>query len=212
MQSWLQFDEGAEGRPRAPRAPDARPTVPFLRPVERPRSLAMRAIYFFSRRHVGKVITPLTVLPPRLPLAFGSFIGKVSKLDRKLVLPTRTQELVRARVASLNGCAFCWDAARWFALQHSEEDGARLDALADYKTSPLFTDAERAALDYATEITADHEVDPATFARLAQHFAERQICEIVWLVASEHLYNIANIALNIGSDNLCELRLQRKGH
>jgi hypothetical protein len=26
----------------------------------------------------------------------------------------------------------------------------------------------------------------------------------VWLVASEHLYNVNNIGLNIGSDDLCE--------
>ena len=49
-------------------------------------------------------------------------------------------------------------------------------------------------------------VDPATFERLARHYSEREICDIVWLVASEHLYNITNIGLNIGSDGLCEVR------
>ncbi len=45
---------------------------------------------------------------------------------------------------------------------------ARFDALPDYRASPLFTDAERAALDYATELTRDKKVDPGTFARLAR--------------------------------------------
>jgi hypothetical protein len=36
--------------------------------------------------------------------------------------------------------------------------------------------------------------------------SEREICEIVWLVSSEHLYNINNIGLGIGSDGLCEIR------
>jgi alkylhydroperoxidase family enzyme len=52
-------------------------------------------------------------------------------------------------------------------------------------------------LDYATELTKNGEVNPDTFARLARRYSDREICEIVWLVASEDLYNITNIGLNI---------------
>jgi alkylhydroperoxidase family enzyme len=82
---------------------------------------------------------------------------------------------------------------------------AKFDALDDYATSPLFSDAERAALDYVTELTRDKKVDPATFSRLATHYSERAICDIVWLVASEHFYNMTNIGLNIHSDMLCDI-------
>jgi len=40
-------------------------------------------------------------------------------------------------------------------------------------------------------------------------YSERQICEIVWLVASEHVYNMTNIALNIHSDMLCDIARNR---
>ena len=82
---------------------------------------------------------------------------------------------------------------------------AKFDALDEYQTSSLFTEAERAALDYVTELTRDKKVTPETFKRMSRHFSERQICEIVWLVASEHLYNLTNIGLNIHSDMLCDL-------
>ena len=82
---------------------------------------------------------------------------------------------------------------------------AKFDALEEYAMSPLFTDAERSAIDYATELTKDKKVDANTFARLSRHYSEREICEIVWLVASEHLYNVTNIGLNIHSDMLCEV-------
>jgi hypothetical protein len=36
-------------------------------------------------------------------------------------------------------------------------------------------------------------------------YSEREICEIVWLVASEHFYNITNIGLNIHSGMLCDI-------
>ena len=82
---------------------------------------------------------------------------------------------------------------------------AKFDAPEQYSTSPLFTDAERAALDYVTELTKYKKVNPNTFARMSGHYSDREICEIVWLVASEHLYNITNIGLNIHSDMLCDI-------
>jgi alkylhydroperoxidase family enzyme len=80
----------------------------------------------------------------------------------------------------------------------------------DYATSPLYSDAERALLDYVTELTRDKKVEPETFARLRKHYSERAICEIVWLVASEHFYNMTNIGLNIHSDMLCDIARKRK--
>ncbi|HMA69986.1 MAG TPA: hypothetical protein VKP67_00620 [Xanthobacteraceae bacterium] len=87
---------------------------------------------------------------------------------------------------------------------------AKFDALDHHSTSPLFTDAERAALDYVTELTRDKKVNPDTFARLSRHYSERAICEIVWLVASEHLYNMTNIGLNIHSDMLCDISRKKR--
>jgi alkylhydroperoxidase family enzyme len=184
-------------------------TSTYLSPVERPKGALLRLVYFFTQRQFGKVATPIKVFSARMPASFLLFYGKVSRLDKKLRLPTATATLVRERVASLNMCLFCMDATRWFALEQSPDEMVRLDALGEYRTSPLFSDAERAALDYATELTTSREVTPETFARLARFYNEGEICEIVWLVASEHLYNMSNIGLNIGSDGLCELRPPR---
>jgi alkylhydroperoxidase family enzyme len=176
---------------------------PFLAPIERPPGLILKIVFFFVRRQFGKVMAPLTVFAARMPAAFGSFYGKISQLDKKLRLPAKTAVIIRERVASINMCLFCMDAARYYAMK-AFGDTTRFDALAEYRTSPLFTEAERAALDYATELTRDKSVAPETFARLKRHYGEREICDIVWLVASEHIYNLTNIGLNIGSDGLCE--------
>ena len=176
----------------------------FLAPIENPASPMLKLVYAMSRKQFGKVPTPLKVFIARMPLAFGMFGGKISKLDKKLTLPQETLMLVRERVARLNVCLFCIDIGRSFIIR-SRMNEAKFDALEDYATSPLFNDAERAALDYVTELTRDKQVKPETFARLRKHYSERQICEIVWLVASEHFYNMSNIGLNIHSDMLCDL-------
>ena len=58
--------------------------------------------------------------------------------------------LIRERVAQINVCLFCIDIGRWYTIQQSMKQ-AKFDALDDYATSPLFTKAEGAALDYVTE-------------------------------------------------------------
>jgi len=182
---------------------------PFLPPVEKPKSLLVKLAYAMTRRQFGKVLTPVKVVYSRVPVAFGMFIGKIPKLDKKLALPLETQFLVREQVARINVCEFCMDIGRAFVIKASLNE-AKFDALEDYRTSPLFSDAERALLDYVSELTRDRNVKPETFARLAKHYSERQICEIVWLAATEHLYNITNIGLNIQSDMLCDITKRKQ--
>jgi alkylhydroperoxidase family enzyme len=176
----------------------------FLAPIEKPESLMMKFVYAMTRRQFGKVLTPMKVLWARLPLAFGQFVSKVSQLDKQLKLPVETIYLIREQVAHVNVCEFCIDIGRLFVIK-ANFDEAKFDALDEYRTSPLFSDAERAALDYATEVTREKRVQPETFARLRKHYSEPAICEIAWLIASEHFYNISNISLNIHSDMLCDI-------
>jgi alkylhydroperoxidase family enzyme len=176
----------------------------FLPAIENPPGLVMKLVYAMTRGQFGKVLTPLKVVCARLPLAFGQFYSKISQLDKKLQLPPETALLIREQVARINVCLFCMDIGRWATIKASMNQ-AKFDALEQYGTSPLFTDAERSALDYVTELTKQKKVEPGTFARMARHYSERQICEIVWLVASEHFYNMTNIGLNIHSDMLCDI-------
>jgi alkylhydroperoxidase family enzyme len=177
---------------------------PFLPPIEKPRGLIMKFLFAMIRRQFGRVFTPLKVHSARLPLAFLLFYSKISQLDKKLTLPPETAMLIRQQVARINVCLFCIDIARFIAIKASMNE-AKFDALDQYTTSALFTDGERAALDYVTELTKDKKVNPDTFDRMSRYYSEREICEIVWLVASEHMYNMTNIGLNIHSDMLCEI-------
>ncbi len=138
----------------------------YLPPIERPRGLFLKLMYFFMRRQFGKVMTPIAVFSARMPLAFLFYYGKVSKLDKKLQLPAGTAVLIREQVATLNTCLFCMDASRWYATKASPDNAARFDALGEYPTSPLFTEAERAALDYATGAHHQPGGQPETFSRL----------------------------------------------
>jgi alkylhydroperoxidase family enzyme len=185
------------------------PQGPFLPPIDKPRGLMIRLVYYLTRRKFGKVPSPIAIHSARLPPAFGMFYGKVAQLDNKLQLPRETVFLIREQVARLNICLFCVDIGRFFVTE-SSMNVDKLNALDRYRDSPLFSDAERAALDYVTELTRDKKVQPSTFAGMSRFYSERAICEIVWLVASEHLYNLTNLGLNIHSDMLCDINRKKK--
>src|SRR5438067_5492224 len=69
-----------------------------------------------------------------------------SKLDGELL------ELVKTRASMLNGCAFCIDMHTTDAVK-AGEDPRRLFAVAAWRESPFFTDAERAALALTDAVT-----------------------------------------------------------
>jgi alkylhydroperoxidase family enzyme len=165
----------------------------------------LKVLYWFSRRQFGTVPGWLSVFSARMPLAFTSWMGKVYRLNKKLSLPPDTVALVRAHIDSLNTCTWCMDAGRWYAINKAPHLVPKLDALDEYRASPLFSVKERAALDFATELTGQKHVSPESFAALSRHYPEREICEIVWLVSSNHLFNINNLGLGIGSDGLCQI-------
>ncbi len=180
----------------------------YLPPIEHPHGLINRLVYSLSRKQFGKVPTPVKVVYSRMPAAFGMFVAKISKLDKKLTLPRETQFLVREQVARINVCEFCMDIGRYFVVKAAMNE-AKFEALGQYRTSPLFNEAERAALDYVTELTRDKAPKPETFELLQKHYSDRAICEIVWLAASEHFYNVTNLGLNIHSDMLCDIARKR---
>ncbi len=181
----------------------------YLPSAEKPGGVIMKMQHWFRRRVWGKAPSGTEVFAARMPRGFLRFYNETYSLDQKLRVPPETAMLVRQQVASTNGCFARMDTGSRFAMKGSASCAARFDALWEYHTDPRFSDAERAALDYATELTVYKTVSQVTFARLARHYTGREICDIVWLVASEHLANMTHVGLNIEPDVLYELRPKR---
>jgi alkylhydroperoxidase family enzyme len=178
---------------------------PYLKPIEKPKGLMLKMGYWWSKKEFGKVFSPLAVFCARMPSGFTRFYTTIGKLDKKLQIPDSLRTLIREQVATINGCAFCMDSNRFAAIKEAKENDARFDSLADYSNSAQFSPAEKAALDYVTELTIERSVTPETFEALARHYSEREICDIAYVVGTEHVFNLTNIGLNIGSDGLCAI-------
>ncbi|MFI1290644.1 carboxymuconolactone decarboxylase family protein [Streptomyces sp. NPDC020792] len=107
-------------------------------------------------------------------------------------LPRSTQELVALRASQINGCGWCVDMHTKEAAA-AGETAVRLNLVAVWRESTVFTEAERAALALAEEGTrladAYQGASDETWAQVRKHYDDDQIAALVSLVA---LINAAN--------------------
>ena len=101
-----------------------------------------------------------------------------------------------AHVASRTaGCQYCMAHTAGGALHFGIEE-EKLAAVWDFRTSALFTEAERVALDFAiAAASVPNGVTDEMFAAMRRHWSETQIVEIVAVIATFGFLNRWNDTL-----------------
>jgi len=123
---------------------------------------------------------------------FAKRFASASLVIAQSPLPKPTQELVGLRASQINGCGWCIDLHTKDAAA-AGETAVRLNLVAAWRESIVFTEAERAALALTEEGTrladACHGVSDETWAQARKHYDDDQIAALVCLVA---MINAAN--------------------
>ncbi|GCF11417.1 carboxymuconolactone decarboxylase family protein [Dictyobacter arantiisoli] len=121
-------------------------------------------------------------------------------------VPEKTLELAHLRASQINGCSFCVDSGARSARKAGETD-ERLFAVAAWRETPYFTDAERAALALTEVVTrlAD-QTDPvpdAIWDEAARHYDEQGLAALILMIAVTNLFNRLNATIRqvAGSQN-----------
>ncbi|MDX6022547.1 carboxymuconolactone decarboxylase family protein [Scandinavium sp. V105_16] len=182
---------------------------PWVPPLDHiPSSLT--PIVMIQKKHYGDVLHP-TRWWGRMPRLFWLVALFVGWLERKKArLSPELRALLMTRVSQQCHCAFCIDANTLRLAQrcHALE---KVQAVAHWQDSTLFSDAERAALAYADGMTATPPViSDDQKATLKRFYADDAICEMTALVAFQNLSARFNAALDIPSQGLCDT--QGKSH
>jgi AhpD family alkylhydroperoxidase len=104
-------------------------------------------------------------------------------------------DLVNIRASQINGCAFCVDMHCKEAKIHGEQE-LRLYHVAIWRESPLFTDRERAALEWTEAVTKlDGEVIPdELYESVLKHFSEQELSELTFAVGVINMWNRLNVS------------------
>ncbi|MEW5891182.1 MAG: carboxymuconolactone decarboxylase family protein [Pseudomonadota bacterium] len=119
---------------------------------------------------------------PKILRAFIQMAGAVSDPETSEV-DAGFKRLIALVASHAAGCQYCMSHNAAIARGAGIGD-ARLDALWDYRASPLYTEAERIALDVALAAGGvPNAVTEEMFAKLREHWSDGQIVEIVAMIA-----------------------------
>ena len=135
---------------------------------------------------------PLFVLPDTLKA-----LHALDKASGKY-LPDVTRQLVHLRASQINGCSVCVDMhAR--ELREAGQSDQRIFAVAAWRETPYFTDAERAALALTECVTrlADKPdaVPDDVWDEAAKHYDEEALAALIVQIAQINVFNRINASV-----------------
>jgi len=104
-------------------------------------------------------------------------------------------ELVKMRASQINGCAFCLDMHSKDARAAGETE-QRLYLLDAWREVDIYTDRERAALQWAEAVTrvSEGHVPDEAFAAARAHFSEQELVDLTMAVVAINGWNRLAIA------------------
>lgn len=109
---------------------------------------------------------------------------EASGLERSLL------HLIKLRASQINGCSFCVD----MHSREAREDGEteqRLYLVSAWRESPLFSERERAALQWTETVTliAGTGVGDALYTEMLKHFSEEELVKLTVAVTMINTWN-----------------------
>lgn len=123
-------------------------------------------------------------------------IQALLNVTRQGGVPQSVLELVHLRASQMNGCSFCVMAGTRGARQAGETD-ERIFAVAAWRGTPYFTEAERAALaltEAATRLADQADAVPdEIWDEATHHYNEQQLAAIILMIAVTNLFNRINV-------------------
>jgi AhpD family alkylhydroperoxidase len=122
----------------------------------------------------------------------------LDKSTQNADLPDVTRKLVHLRASQINGCGVCVDMhAR--ELKQAGEPDERIFAVAAWRETPYFSDAERAALaltEAATRLSDRPDPVPdAIWDEASRHYDEKQLAAIILMIATTNFFNRINTTI-----------------
>jgi len=171
----------------------------------------LKPFFWNQEKKYGQLLKP-ALLWARVPKLFGSVALLYGALDRKSSpLSPVLRALITVRVSQINWCRFCVDINSSLLAQRSGSM-QKVESLAQWKTSDLFDEKEKIALEYTEAMTySDQQVTDGLMQRLKKHFDDDSIIELTGLIAFQNMSSKFNSALDIPSQGFCKLPTDNNG-
>jgi AhpD family alkylhydroperoxidase len=153
--------------------------------------------------------TPDVVRALSLRPAFAKAVGAYDHAVWESSLDWRLHELVRMRIAQINECTVClsWRTPQATAAGVTD---SLLAGVAHAAESPVYTDAERVAIEYAERFSRDSaRIDDDFMRRLGDQFDPGEIVELTLVIAKYLAFG--RFMQVLGLDQTCALHFDETG-
>jgi len=156
---------------------------PRIQPLPPEHSPELKDAFEAYRKSLGFIPNSMLILQrkPKIVKAMAQLTASVWEPDGEV---SRAFKRLVAHVASRTaGCQYCMAHTAGGALLFGV-DSKKVADVWDFRTSPLYTEAERVALDFAIAAASQpNGVTEEMFAEMRKHWSETQIVEIAAVVA-----------------------------
>ena len=166
-------------------------------------------LFYLQKKKFGIVLKPALIWG-RAPHIYAGFLLMFHRLNRKKSpIDPQLNALVTIRTSQLNDCPFCIDMN---AQRLIEKGGSfeKVDELSSYATSSLFSEKEKAALEYTDAMTLNKATSEELFSQLKCHFSDDALVELTALIAFQNMSSKFNAALKIPSQGLCKITVPKE--
>jgi AhpD family alkylhydroperoxidase len=165
----------------------------------RPRGLdpIRRLTFWAAKRMYGSTLQPTAIIAHHRPILVGYGMFTLGTERFANAVEPRYKTLAMLRTAQLIGCEWCLD----FGSKLAQDSGVPpedLRELSRWRDSERFDELDRLVLEYAEAMTRTPvEVSDELFARLREHFDERQLVELTNVIALENMRARFNSAFDM---------------
>lgn len=180
-----------------------------LNPLPMHDSPELQEEFAFFEKTLGFVPNSLLTMARRPALARGLIALSKGVYDPKGTVELGLKRMIGHVASMAAGCMYCRAHTATSAMRLGVP-AEKLAALADYRSSNLFTDGERAAFDFAlAAASVPNDVTDESFRRLQQYWNEGEIVEILGVISLFGFFNRWNDSL---ATTLEEEPLENAGH
>ncbi|WP_340076944.1 carboxymuconolactone decarboxylase family protein [Leptobacterium sp. I13] len=157
--------------------------MPLVTPLSSDANPEVKKLAEFFNETLG--FCPNSVLTMQIrPEIARSFINlNMAVMENHGRVSSALKRMIAWVSSNATGCRYC----QAHAIRAAERYGAeqeQLDNIWEYKTHPAFSEAERAALDFALAASlVPNQVDETTKSRLYEHWDEGEIVEMLGVIS-----------------------------
>jgi uncharacterized peroxidase-related enzyme len=163
--------------------------MPLVAPLPADHDAELAALAAALRTTLGTVPNSLRTMQLRPALARAVLALNTAAMECHGRVTAEQKRLVATLASQVAGCRYC-QAHSIMAAERAGASAARLRAIWEFRDSPLFTDAEKAAFEFAiAAATVPNGVTPAIAEALRAHWDDGEIVEILGVVS---LYGFLN--------------------